>query len=679
MNNKKLFAFLILSVFLLALFPTVSATLKDYDTNKRIVHLEKSFLGIPTGDIADVQLITPLNYKVGLGYQKVAEMKVSGFTDYTDFITDMEFYDKKNEMTKFNREFDLKKKEIIQVSVDDYNCDNILIINGNNTGECIVNGSHLEYREIWSKLQRVDFKKNDILTVAIFTNVNEGDVVEWIPSFTSNNVRVQEWAVWTADLNTNIISYFKLDDTSPTTAIDSVVSTGNDGTVTGATHSATGIINTAYSFDGTGSDYISMGDVMDTGTGAYSVSAWVKTSYTGSWQQVVSKSAGSATSSWEIRLKTGTGQVDFSFREGAVFDGATSTTSVTDGSWHHILLTRPASGGTIVLYIDGVSSSTATNNNRNTNNAFEFRVGKTDGTIFPFNGQIDEVSVWNREITPTETTQIYDAQKDGFVTGQYTNVFGSPPIVTAISPADATTDITTGIKDFTCYGKDAENFTEMEFYFDGVLDQSNSTGLNNTNYTFQKTLIDGNYNWTCIGYDNEANTGTFATRNYSIDTTPFIEIINPTEGEEIKIDSVTVNVTLTETNFDELIINLNYTNGTLADTITITDLTRGYVFTGVGDGNYNVESIVNTNTSKTNSSSVTFLVHTTIPEILITAPTGIIPFIKIGESEQLNYSISEIGQNISHFNECWFEYNNTEVLLNSSFTPSFNPVWEFPS
>ena len=93
-------------------FASVSAIEKDYDSSTKTLTLTDEFLWINTGEIATVQLLTPLNYRVGLGYQKVAEMKITGFKDYQDFISQMDFYDVKNNMGQINRDYDLMKKEI---------------------------------------------------------------------------------------------------------------------------------------------------------------------------------------------------------------------------------------------------------------------------------------------------------------------------------------------------------------------------------------------------------------------------------------------------------------------------------------------------------------------------------------------------------------------------------------
>lgn len=202
----------------------------------------------------------------------------------------------------------------------------------------------------------------------------------------------------------NLLSYYKLDETSGT-VLDAEGT--NDGTNNGATPNVTGKLGTAYSFDGT-NDYIDMNDVLDTGTGAYSVSGWFKTSDTGVFKQIVGKTEAAASSSWEIRV-TSSNTLNASFREGASADSVTTSTTVTDGSFHFFVLTRPASGGTVKLYLDAEAAITATNNSRNTDNAFDFRIGRTNNNIFPFNGTIDEIGVWDKELSAAEVAELYNS------------------------------------------------------------------------------------------------------------------------------------------------------------------------------------------------------------------------------------------------------------------------------
>ena len=177
-----------------------------------------------------------------------------------------------------------------------------------------------------------------------------------------------------------------------------------DGVDTNITYSdANGIINNGAGFNGSTSD-INFGDNNDASTGAFSIGCWFKSSDTGAFKQIIGKSAATATNSWEIRISS-TEKLNVNFREGANVDAITTTTSVTDGNWHSVMATRPASGGTIKLYLDDETPLTTTNNSRDCDNAFDMVVGQTDIGSFPMNGAIDEPTVWNREVSAAEYTE----------------------------------------------------------------------------------------------------------------------------------------------------------------------------------------------------------------------------------------------------------------------------------
>ncbi len=81
-------------------------------------------------------------------------------------------------------------------------------------------GRHQETREVWLLLTKKAFKQNEELTIGIFTEVQVGDYVEWIPTFFG--VEIDEWAFWTEGLSANLVSYYTLNETTGTTAFDSL-------------------------------------------------------------------------------------------------------------------------------------------------------------------------------------------------------------------------------------------------------------------------------------------------------------------------------------------------------------------------------------------------------------------------------------------------------------------------
>jgi hypothetical protein len=115
-----------------------------------------------------------------------------------------------------------------------------------------------------------------------------------------------------------------------------------------------------------------------------------------------------AASFWDVRLSdTGLLQPEMmSDQSGTDFTaGFTSTTSVADGAWHKIVISR--AGRTVSLYIDGNLEATVTTAHRiELVNDSHLRIGMSvcvgvDGTL-PFRGAIDDVKFYSSALTPAQ-------------------------------------------------------------------------------------------------------------------------------------------------------------------------------------------------------------------------------------------------------------------------------------
>jgi hypothetical protein len=127
--NRKILLTLLLCFMLVGAMGLVDAKKKTYDSLTQTVNLDSSFLGIKTGNIAEIKLNTPLNYEVGLGYQKVAEFEVQGFTDYSGWFKGMDFYNINKNMEEETIAYDFRMKVAYEVTLDKMvkNCDKMVI------------------------------------------------------------------------------------------------------------------------------------------------------------------------------------------------------------------------------------------------------------------------------------------------------------------------------------------------------------------------------------------------------------------------------------------------------------------------------------------------------------------------------------------------------------------------
>ncbi len=186
---------------------------------------------------------------------------------------------------------------------------------------------------------------------------------------------------------------------------------GNNGYfVNGATSTAKtiGKLGQALTFDGT-DDYVDIGDqsIYDFGTSNFSVTGWVKTIATGEKAVIAKRTVCNEESFWNIR-KTPGNQFSFEIDEDAGgTDHATATggPTINDGVWHHFAGVRE--GVVAKIYVDGVFAASASSAGiTNISNTASVSIG--NGVCGALNAQIDDIRIYNRALTGSEVTQIYN-------------------------------------------------------------------------------------------------------------------------------------------------------------------------------------------------------------------------------------------------------------------------------
>ncbi|MDE0986806.1 MAG: hypothetical protein OSA02_04675 [Schleiferiaceae bacterium] len=164
----------------------------------------------------------------------------------------------------------------------------------------------------------------------------------------------------------------------------------------------------ALHFDGT-NDYVSTSAGNITGTSARTVEAWVRTTAncvpgatSGGTQQVIAD-MGSFTTGGRYTLNLLWGN---SIRIEVGGSGLSANTAINDSLWHHLAAVyNPLSNKKHTLYIDGIAviSGNITTTVNTANGAL--RIGQRIDAARHFDGEIDELRVWNVARTDNE---IYD-------------------------------------------------------------------------------------------------------------------------------------------------------------------------------------------------------------------------------------------------------------------------------
>lgn len=212
-----------------------------------------------------------------------------------------------------------------------------------------------------------------------------------------------------SQLTNNIVAYWKLDGNA------SDASGSNTGTVIGATADSQGKISSAYSFDGT-DDYVSAPNStsLNIQGNTISLSAWIKPSEIKT-QMIVTKikEVGTHTSPYfQYNLQLYGPSTNLYPRfclsiNGTIYYAAKSTLNLTLNQWYHVVGTYD--GTNMRLYLNGSQVDTTSISGNITAYSTPVYLGVNGALGEAFKGAIDEVGIWNRTLTASEVTQLYNA------------------------------------------------------------------------------------------------------------------------------------------------------------------------------------------------------------------------------------------------------------------------------
>ncbi len=235
-----------------------------------------------------------------------------------------------------------------------------------------------------------------------------------------NKIKKQAFSILAACLvigqaNAAIVSHWKFDEAGGTTAFDSAGQFHGALSTTGASIVPGGISGNALSVDRALNGFVNIGTGLSFSNRPFSIVAWIKTptGYNINDSQIVSKHAAfTANGFWlSVNRTGGGGQLGKAiFGEGAAWLSVTSTTTVTDGQWHQIVVTFNP-GVSRSIYVDGApveQSNTASASL--VANSVAFLIGGVTVNGIPegrFTGLIDEVQVYSRVLSPAEVDLLY--------------------------------------------------------------------------------------------------------------------------------------------------------------------------------------------------------------------------------------------------------------------------------
>lgn len=297
-------------------------------------------------------------------------------------------------------------------------------------------------------------------------------------------------------LSTNLVSYWKMDETSGQTVTDYVGS--NNGSAAGATV-ATGKISNGRDFNG--SSYINI--PYSSSINIYpsiTLAGWIKPSATNYDGFIVSRGKDAV---GEYRFYQSNTSIGFKWNTSGGWGGVhQANASLQPGVWTHVAVTIDQPNKRLKLYANGnqILSDNLNGNEASglSGNSLAFTIGREGGGSGAyFKGIIDELGVWNRALSAGEIANLYNNNNGNTIS------FGAQiPTAYSISVPVNTNYILTGdpATGYTVSYSPGQNVSVACGNVSGpTITYASCTPVNGTWGEPYGTCIDGTQTMTCNG------------------------------------------------------------------------------------------------------------------------------------------------------------------------------------
>lgn len=758
----------------------------EYTEQDSIVEISNTFLWLyKTDKIMEIEILPCNRYST---IEKclaprgndimVGKFNIYSLKDYEDFLNYIDIYDLKRSNQKVFKNIVLKKQVNKTINVNRYSTkcsdENKDSLNCNK----VVNGKYQEIVSTWEEVNDFDLKAGENYTFGIFTDVSNGEHKDWVPSVAG--FEIDKWAEWQESYEVGLVSWFKLDNPSGAVIDWTEYHDGTNGNST--TRGVDGYINKSFDFERDNDNYVNFSDgVYNFGDwGELTMTAWIKLeSYNPTAEQMIysDRNPGSFFAIRGESDSTNKRKLQFNDGGGNLF----ATTQLNLDEWYHVAMVVEDDGAgaaDLYLYINGSNDGTHDDAVTLINGAVPWLGGEKITDTYYFDGIIDEFAIWNRSLTPTEISDLYTDkltpisnnppvvnlsfpandsnyssnsielnfncsayddinlenvtfqlfnEDDGSLNYSETNTSGinntnyifphivipgnytwnclaydnntassqaefnytleiisipdSPPMGNLYEPEDASFYIDAPILvNFTCDAYDDNQVSNVSLVINSINNLTNSSGLNNTNYSFSQTFGDGNYTWTCSIFDNSSQEFKPTERFFTVNTTAFIAFIQPTEenGTNFTTNIIPAAVNITPTTYFKNWTVFLYNSTSLYDSITFTNSTREFNFTVENDDNYYLNASVWTLTNQFNYTETRiYNVDFNVPFVNITSPENNTVINTFNQTININYTIEDFS-----LNECLLSYaraasfedewdgwtNNSRVYFNNTWS-----------
>ncbi|MHB1162931.1 MAG: LamG domain-containing protein [Minisyncoccota bacterium] len=232
--------------------------------------------------------------------------------------------------------------------------------------------------------------------------------------------------------NLGLVGWWTFDGAQMVSNVADSSGQGNNGNLRGgATTTTPGPVGQALSFNGT-SQYVTIPQFNNSGTNVLSVSFWLyQSSFTSTDSLAIEATANNNLNATGLMIDPNSsapclGEIQISVHGNVGYNDACYTRP-SAGRWHHyVFIGDKGQAVEVNLYIDGVlqTPTIRTNTNDNTNNFGNdpwYFMSRGGTTLFNA-GKLDDVRIFNRALSASEVTQMYNAGS-----GSHVNVSLNPP------------------------------------------------------------------------------------------------------------------------------------------------------------------------------------------------------------------------------------------------------------
>ena len=524
---KNILTFTLMSIFLLIFIAgNVNAfefdNVKSYNSEIKEVTFKNSFLGIPLGEIGTAKLNTPQIYHVIPGKErKVAEFTINLTADnYENFLKSIELKNN-NDGSPVLRDIIVRYKTYEDIEVPEYKsiCTHHDYKNGSHQDLCPWTkfGSHIEKKEKWNELTEDNLQKGEI-SIGLFADVYPNDNIEWIP--TLFGIKINEWAVWTDGLNTQLKAYYKFED-----ANESVYGVENITAImpyaNNITYGATGIIGHAGVL-GPNTALIPHSNINTNQNNTWDFPSnttwwnWIYLGYGSESGFYIVDSKYCSGSGWAIDYGTVSQLLEVEELGTAVIQYPIPLAEM-EANPHLIVVMKNDSH--VSLFVNNTLAGYQ--QNKGANSSCFFTIGNGGGATGyggkNWTGWQDEMGLANRTMSISELDQIWNAGAGITYNGTYTPPTTEGNITVTLNSPVNYYNSSSQIITFNCSSNASGDYgiLNQSLFIDEIRNYTiyNSSVGENLSFEISKTLAEGLHNWTCEAYGIN-NTNMTATARY---------------------------------------------------------------------------------------------------------------------------------------------------------------------